>query len=463
MAGTTFAQLAAMAHQDYDRLMIMHQFTESDPVLRQLRLIQTKGGKQFTQRMKDDATGAAFATYSGAFTDNPLTYKEYSGFLARIIDQRSVPAPVAGALNDPAGLANHLAIHKDDVIESVCAKFRDSYIVGQPATVAIGADMTTGLGTVSIVPGARNIYSVEDVHNHTAVVPRNLGLKWVQASKLISAKFPGESSYGATATLSATNYFKVPLYNADGTKWVWFTCDYATIAGKGNFESTIATDAECAVFTPSLQMHGLQQLVHPSRRMFGNLSGVLPTATGGDSLTVKALSWMAMMLRRAAGGRPNSVILCSDAMWLQAQAVLLAAGAGGVTPVQLMDETLNELAINKVPIMTCEQMANNRADPAASTSTLGWMLGVVLGDDESGCHVRYNTVDAVEGISGMPGFQAGGSVDTGHGERIALPFTYYVVPPNSTDEQLHPRASMLTEMATAKFDALCMLDCLKTS
>jgi hypothetical protein len=458
MAATTFATLAEIAKEEFDRMVITFNFLQTDPVFRNL-LLEPTAQKQFTQPMYDAQDTADFLGWKDDFTTSAISYAEYSAHLARIGDQGGVDASEAAILDNPdLDNATPMETQRIKMLESVARKFRGAYLLGQPATVTIGADVTT-LGVAAVEPRPR-MHTVAEVHGTKATpTARNHLINWVLAAKTLQFKPYGESSYGAAVTLSATKYHRVQLFNSDGTKWIYVTVVWATISVAANFVSD-GTDAKAIKTTPNLSPTGFATLCHPNQRWFGNLSQTNPGAVTGDTLTYPALSRLARSVRQQSNGQ-NGIITLDPDMYGRAQSVLIDMGLGEKI-ITFMGEELNTLSVGGIPIVESDSMIETRYAPDGTTE-VGRILGLIYGGKRSGAHIRYNTISNLEVIRAMPQFFAGGNADTGHGDSIPLPFTFYVVGPDSSNEALTPRASMFVEPATARFGAVSVLDTIKYS
>ncbi len=456
MAATTFTELASMAGTAFDRTVIEHQFLKSDALTRNLMLEMTSGtGATFDQQMFDSPDTAVMGGWQDDFANTAVNYTTYSSFLNRIMDQKPVDAVVGTVMNPENMPAKLLEIHRMQTIQAVVRKFRADYLLANPADVVIGADWGTA-GVTAIEMGPRSC-SYADTHGTKATpTERRHSLDWSTGANVIRYKPYGESSWGPTATISATNYHRVPLYNADGTKWIYLTCVAVTLMAHADLTDG-GTDATTIQITPNLDMTGFMTLGHPTYRRFGNLSASNPGATTGDAPSYDALSWLGRTVRDA-GADGNGAIVCDPDMYQYVQSMFVALGLGEQV-VTFMGEQLNALSIGGTPIFYNDSMTETRLAPDGSTA-VGRIMGLRYGGSRSGCHIRYNSV--ANNVNFMPELNAGGPVDGGYrGDPVSMPFTFYVVGPNSTSELMFPRASMLVEPAAARFDAIAWLDNIK--
>jgi hypothetical protein len=456
MAATTFTELAEIAGSAYDQTMIEHQFLKSDPLLRNLMLEMTDGtGKDFSQQMLDSPDTAVMAGWQDDFANTAIAYSAYSSFLNRITDQKPIDAVVGSVMNSANGLPTQVELHRRQTIQAVVRKFRSDYMVANPADVVIGADLTT-TGITAVEMGPRSVSSTDTHGTKATPTERRHSIKWVATGNLMSYQPYGETSYGPAVEFTATKYHRVPLFNADGTKWIYVTGVYATLNAAANL-TPADTDATTIQVTPNLDMTGFLTLAHPTYRRFGNLSTDNPGATTGDAPSRSALSWLSRTVRDS-GTDGTGAIVCDPDMYQYLENMMVALGLGEQV-ITFMGEQLNALSIAGVPIFYSNSMTETRLAPDGSTS-VGRIMGVRYGGSRSGAHIRYNSVASL--VDYMPEFNSGGLVDSGYrNDPIAMPWTFYVVPPNSTSEKLYPRASMLVEPSAARFDSIAFLDNIK--
>jgi len=456
MAATTFTELASMAHTAYDRTVIEHQFLKTDALTRNLMMERTTGkGSTFNQQMFDSPDTAVMAGWQDDYANTAVEYTEYASFLNRILDQKPVDAVVGTVMNPENMDIGLMELHRNQVIEAVCRKFRAGYLLDNPSDVVIGADWGTA-GVTSVELGPRAV-SYADTHGVKATpTERRHSLDWSTGTNVMKYKPYGESSWGPTVTFSSTNFHKVPLYNADGTKWIFVTAEtVATLLAHADLTDG-GTDATTLQVTPNLNMTGFGTLAHPTYRRFGNLSTSNPTAAG-DSISRAALSWLAYAVR-TSGADGAGAIVCDPDMYQYIESMMVALGLGE-TIITFMGEQLNALSIGGVPIFRNDGMTETRLAADGATA-VGRILGIRYGGSRSGAHIRYNSMAPI--LSFMPQLAAGGPIDAGyHGDPVSLPFTFYVVGPNSTSELMFPRASMLVEPAAARFDAIAWLEAIK--
>jgi hypothetical protein len=297
-------------------------------------------------------------------------------------------------------------------------------------------------------------------NNETTGLPdpqsRRHELDWVTATNTMRYRPYGETTWGAGVVLSADNDHLVPLFSADGTKWIWLTVDFATLDPVADFNTT--SDATGLLAVPSHEMTGIASLLHPTQRVFGNLSATDPTATG-DTLTMSTLWWILEKLLEASGGDPSRcAIATSLQLKLKSRSVLAAAAQGEVIKTW-MGREVNEIGIGGVPILNCSQMVNNRTAPSATG--LGRLVGVVFGDKDSGVHLRYGNNADQPGISMMPGFEQNGMVETKYSDDVPMPYQHYMILPDKTDQKTRYRAYSYIEASTAKFASVSEVDALK--
>jgi hypothetical protein len=460
MAATTFPELMEIAGTEYDKLVVYFQFLKQDNPFKMLQMEPSTGkGGGFTQQMFDDPPDASEVGWQDNYPNNGISYTTYDAYLNRIVQQMPVDAIIAAEGNpvDHKGLPDQLMLHRDQTIQSVVRKFRDRYLLGQPATTTIGTNFTTA-GVTAIEMGPRSCARA-DVHGTKgSVTARVHDLKWVTASDEISYRPYGETTYGPTVVITASNYHRVPLFNADGTKWIFLTCVPATLLAAGDITGD-GTAANGFTVTPSKQITGFATLAHPSMRRYGNLSPTNPSATTGDAPTRMALSWLARAVRDS-GSMGNSAILCDPDMYLYLENVMIALGLGNKT-VEFMGSEFNTLAYGDTPIFYTDSMTETRKAPDGSTN-VGRILGITYGNKMTGAHIRYNTIADVPGVNSMPQLLAGGSVNTGHkGDPIPSPFASFLIPPDGDNDLLKTRASMLVEPSVPRFDTVAWLDCIK--
>lgn len=456
MAATTFAILMEMAGTAYDRAIIAHQFLKQDPTFRNLVFERTTGeGENFVQQeVTSDNTGA-MAGLQDDYANTGIETRSWPGFLKRITSQKPVDSTVASVSNSATGLPKIWEAHRAATIEDVNTRFREGYLKDNPVDVVLGADQST-IGITEIVFGPRAA-SATDTHG-TAATPteRRHSVKWVASSNTMSYQPYGETTYGTGVVFTNINYNRVPLLNADATRWIWVTGVFATLNSAGNL-TPADTDATTCQVTPNLNMTGFLTYVHPNLRRFGNLSLSNPGATTGDAIDRAAMSWLARQVRRS-GAAGTGAILCDPDMYEFIEAMLAALGLGEKI-VTFMGEELNALSIGGVPIFDSDSMTEAARTAADGSTLVGRIMGIVYGSQDTGCHVRYNTV--VNELGFMPEFNSGGVVDTGHGDVVAMPWSFYIIPPDSSNDKKYPRANMLIEPSTPRYDAVAVLDEIK--
>lgn len=425
MAATTFATSLSLIEDKVLGELINEYVIRPDPVAALIPMVQTPSMK-FRQKILSEAAGAAATRFDTAFAPSAFTEYEYDAFLTYLQKSDSRLKQMESAPVGSAGVSDRLT-KKRQIIAALSKLYRQYMLVGQPATGVIGADLTT-LGITAVEPGPRQV-TFEDAHGGSAVSTSYGSFTWVAASKKLSYMAPGDTAYGATATISATNFHRVPLYSNDVGKWVYVTVVWATISGQGNYASA-DTDATCVKFTPSLQPTGLVNQISPSLRMFGNLSATNPTATG-DALSQKNLSWLVGKLLDGANGDPSRcVVLMPENAWLSASVLVTGLG-GGTSAVEFMGTRFNALNFGGVPLLKNQFVEDDRT--AANTSTTGLcdVVGLVLGEEAA--HVRYAA--AADPIDNQLSDHSQGQVAKGDGTGVgaALPIQYYETFPGTSN------------------------------
>jgi len=461
MAATTFTELMEIAGTEYDKLVVYFQFLMQDAPFKMLMMEPTPGkGSTFTQQMFDDPPDAVAAGWRDDYPNNGISYTTYTSYLNRLVQQMPIDAAIAALANasEQQGLPDQIVLHRDQTIQSVVRGFREKYLLGQPGTAVLGADWLTAAGATAVVEMGPRSVDLAAAHGVKATpTDRYHELDWVGATNILRYRAYGETTWGPGVEITTTVFHRVKLFNADGTKWIFFTCVAATLMAAGN-EQSDGSAAKALVVTPSLEVTGFATLAHPNMRRFGNMSATNPTVSG-DAPARMALSW----LRRAvtdSGAQGNSAMLCDPDMYLYLEAMMVALGLGNRT-VEFMGSTFNTLAFGDMPIFYTDSMTETRV--AADLSTpVGRILGITYGNKNSGAHVRYNTIANVPGVQGMPQLLAGGSVNTGYnGDPIPSPFASFLVPPNSDNDEMKTRASMLVEPSVPRFDTVAWLDDIK--
>jgi hypothetical protein len=425
MAMTTFATSLSLIEDKVLGTLISEYVVRPDPVAALIPMV-TAPSMKFRQKLMSEPTGAQASRYDTAFAPSAFTEYEYEAFLTYLVKSDSRLKQMESAPVGDAGVSDRLT-KKRVIIAALSKLYREYLLVGQPAGVTIGADLTT-LGITAIEPGPRQC-TFEDANGAAAVATSYGSFTWVNASKTLTYKAPGDTGYGTGVVLSATNFHRVPVYSANVGKWVYVTVVWATIGGAGNFASA-GTDATCVKYTPSLQPTGLINQINPALRMFGNLSATNPTATG-DALSQKNLTWLVgKLLDGSNGDASRCIVLCPENAWL-ACSVLVTGLGGGTSAVEFMGQRFNSLNFGGVPILKNAFVEDNRT--AANTTTTGLcdVAGLVLGTDKA--HVRYAAAsDVVDNqLSDHSGNQV--AVGDGTGSGASLPIQYFETMPGTSN------------------------------
>jgi hypothetical protein len=419
MAMTTFATSLSLIEDTVLGELITEYIIKPDKVMANIPLV-TAPSLSFRQKLISEPTGAAATRFDEAFSPSAFTEFEYDAFLNYIqkSDNRleqidSVPAGTSGMSDRTT---------KMNVCVKAVAKLARQYSrVGQPATVAIGSDLTTA-GITAVEVGPRAV-TLNDVEGGSAVSTRLGYLKWSTSSNLLSYSSDGVN-YGDTVTISATNFHRVFLRAANRGQWIRLTCVAATLMAASDFTTTSATNG--LTYTPSTQPTGLVTQIDPDLVMFGNLSASNPTATG-DALSQKNLAWLRSRLLDGSNGDPGScAILMPTKAYLNAE-VLISGLGGGTSAVEFMGTRFNSLNYGSIPIFEDEFVEDNRT--AANTSTTGLcdVVGLIFGEEKA--HLKY----------------AGGTTFvTATGELSSLPISFFEKDPG-TSKKINMVADMTYE------------------
>lgn len=464
MAVTTFATAWSLTKQYVNQELIYNWFVKPDPIVALIPMV-TASGREWLQEITSEPGGAAAKSYGDAMTGSALTVYNYKAFLNQIY-KKDTRLMIEDAL--PAGQSGHSSrlIKRDHIWAAVAKKFREYLMVGQPATVAIGADLLAVLGASGAVECGPRIFDQDDVHYNTGgSVSTVYGyIKWVDATKVISYSTDG-TNYGPAVTLSATNRWRVPLTDADGLKWIYVTATWATIDAAGNFTSD-GTAAKGLTFTPSKQMTGLGIQAHPDNVNFGNLSKggtwssgyttCNPTTTG-DALSQTNLAWLKKKLLNASGGDPSRcAIVMSETEYLKAEVLLAALGAGGNRAVEFMGSEFNGLSFGGIPIVDNPFVVHTQGNAAGSANNLTTVYGLVLG--QGNCHVKYASVgDDIAAGAGVAQQQTGGTGNDGTPGGTPVPMYYREIGENGSTEEISMVGTLTAEPVAATLDSVFQL------
>jgi hypothetical protein len=388
--------------------ILYEAFVQPDPFAARMPVMSDIKGTYWKQKYRaSNAAGAALGFY-GTKTPSAVTFDEFQAFLNRINrgDQYNMLVQAQGTGDQ--GFDDKVEKIKG-IFDALALLMREYEINGQPATSAIGATLQALLGASATVElGPRNFNSFAQVHpqDGTTTVDTYGRFKWVNASAALSYMAPGDTEFGPAQTISATNYYRVPLFsggttgNANPAKWIRVTLDpVATILAAGNYTSTAATPLECVTFTPSLQPTGLWTQIHPRQMVYGDLTGAATSSyvtansvgpVSGGVVNRKNLSWLRKRLLHASNNNPSRcAILAPENLITGTMEGLITHIGQGVNPTFFMGSELNDgWTYGSIPVFDNAFIPTD-LESADGTGDLTAVVGVVLGEDA----VHMKTLD----------------------------------------------------------------------
>jgi hypothetical protein len=359
--------------------------------------------------------------------------------------------------------------------------FREHLVVGEPAknnatsatgTGAIGATLQALLGADAVVEAGPRTFDFDDVHPQNATPTSTQGsFKWTLATTSLQYKAPGDSYYGPAQVISASNYYRVPLFsgldssnNPNPTKWIRVTLDpVATILAQANYESD-TTAAKVVTFTPTTTPTGWYRQVSPIQQVFGDLTGaaaeVGTTATGngpagGYSANRANLSWMIQRLLDASNDDPSRcAILAPDSLIIHLEGLITSLGQGAPTTM-FMGQELDVLSFRRVPILRNNFLPQDLTSRDGNRSDLTCMMGVCLGEDNA--HYEWSVpsgdVTAEQQSDVVSGAQA---MNDGTPDGTSIPVYYEEKRSASTNLKVDQTGLMIYE-PVAKLQDLCVV------
>ena len=426
MAATTLATSLTLIGDYEMRALVYDHFVKPDPLVARMPMVRSPGGHTWTQNYTTEPSGAAEMVITDSMTSSAFTKNSYGGYLNLIYKQDDSNMGVEALGEGQQGYEDDM-VKKDHIVSAVSKKLRQRMMDGNPATVAIGADVTS-LGVTAVEVGPRK-FTFEQVTGATTTLGK---IKWVLAAKTLQYKAPGADYYGAAQTISASNCHRVPLFSgqgADGTddpaRWIYVTVDWATISIAGNFESD-TTAAKGLTYTPSDQMTGLLTQVNPDMAVWGNLAAMDAGNVPGDGTSPNRsiLSWLRMKLLDGSNDNPSRcAIVCNDSMMLALEGVIANLG-GGVNPVMFMGQEMNALNYGGIILLRNRWIGSDITSKAGNRSDLSQILGVVLGED-SGVHMKYATFQGNPVLDEVSGYASGAVASDETPGGTSFPFQYW--------------------------------------
>lgn len=453
MAATTLATSLDLI-DDYELRELITEFcVKPDPLFRRMPFVTSPGGWQWKQRYTSEPSGGAAMVITDTMLPSAFTEYEHAEHLRLAYKMDQYNPALAGMGTGQQG-HNDRDTKRKHILAGLSKYVRQSLIDGAHETVAIGATLTA-LGLSACVPGPKI-----STFAQTTAGTTSLGkIKWTLATNTVQYMGPGYTAYGAGVVLSATNYFRVPLFSGGDVtgstnpfKWIWATFVWATISVAANYESD-TTAAKGLTYTPSKAMTGLICQASPAQWAWHDLTlagaAAAPPLSGG-SMNRENLTWAAMKLLDASNDNPSRCcFLCDDYLMNAIEGVITSLGAS-VPATMFMGEQLSGALSYKSIVFL-----RNRFIPTLTArdgvTTVRQLVGVVLGED--GFHMKYsrfaNNPSFVDQVSS---FQQGVVAQDETGNMPIAPVMYWEQKDSAATLPIDQFAVMIAEPVVANVD-----------
>lgn len=470
MAATTLATSLELIQDYVSRELITEHFLRGDPLSRRLPWVRSPSGYAWTQKYTSEPSGATGMGIYGTMTASAFTVDDQSRFLNLGYKMDDRPYALSSQGEGDGGFSDRLT-KKKHIFAGLSKWMRQKTIVGNPASggVAIGATLAALLGADGDVEPSMNHFTFEDVHGRAGVSTTQGSFKWVNATQTLSYMAPGDTAYGEGQVITATNYFRVPLYSGGAVtgsknynKFVRVTVTPATIMAAGDYTSA-ATALTCVTYTPGIEPTGLYYQVTPDRTRWHDLTESDGCPADGGSTNRQNLTQMKMWLLDASNENPSQCFMAaSDNLYNALEGQITSLGAS-VDAFNFMGETLNTLNYGGIGIFRNPWIPENLSSRSGDRSDLTYLIGGVLGSD--GVHMKYDTFsdDVIQSI--VAARQNGGSPldeTAPKGGGPSYPIQYWEDIYSPTSLIAIQAGALLMEPVSARADSLCMIYGLQT-
>lgn len=462
MAATTLATSLSLIKDHVLQKLIFEFFIKPDPLAALLPMVPTDKGFEWTQEYTSEPSGAANMGLYDTMTSSAFTVGSFKDFLAVMykMDDRNM---LLGGMGEGQQGHNDRLTKKEHIIAGLAKLWRQNLQVGNPNTVAVGADVQTLLGATYAVEVSPRCHTFANSHPKTGTPVATLGgLKWTNADDGLQYRAPGATYWGPKVTMSATKRWRVPLFSgrvADGTKddtkWCYVTATWATINAAGDFNSdTLGTDATSIKVTPSEAPTGLYYQVHPDKRYFSNLSLLVPNAAG-TAVSQPILDSLAMDLLDASGNESSRCFM------LMPKSVFLAAGrvvsglAGGSSINDFMGTKMNTPGIHGISFHRSRWLPKTLGSSDASVANLTCIIGGVIGEDA--VHAKYNSFSGDVAMTTLADVTVGAVAQDETPTGTPLPLTYYETKAAGNTFAVNQIGAMLAQPVSGAFDKLIII------
>jgi len=408
MAQTTLATSMSLIRDTVDAMLVKEFFVKPDPALARLPMITPSAGYQWKQDyVATDSAATDFAHWD-TFAATAFTVSQYTAFLSGIskMDQRNRALSALG--EGQQGRQDRLT-KKEMVYKALSELYRSRVYTGEPATAAVGANVTAALGTVTVELSPR-LVDFDDVHQVGGTTSTTAGLlKWTLATTSLSYMAPGDTAYGPEVVISASNFHRVPLFSGGATtgsknepKWIRFSIlsgEVAALVAAGNFVPTAGVAADSITFTPTKQGTGLRRQISPMQECYHDLTGIASVdgistnmngPAAGGSLNRENLTKLKQWLLDASNDNPSqTAIFMPDNLLNRAEGLITSLGHGAET-IMFLGSELHTLQYQGIALLRNQHLPTNLTARDLSRTDLTMAMGVVFGPEQA--HVKYQTL-----------------------------------------------------------------------